>query len=190
MRPAAVVALLLLSCAAREAGIEVEVRARVVQPLAMSYAVATVAIERLELVPCPEAGLWRRLSPISSAWAHGSHSESETGPRVIHAPLLVDLRGEAPQPLAVMRPPPGTYCQLVVTFSPSGSDGPAAGATLVVTPQRSTRTVVAPVQLPPLTLDARHLAHTLTLQLQPHVEADADATLDGLVASLRLQPKW
>lgn len=90
-----------------------------------------LVIGRLELVPCestatarsvrlPRWGeVWRALSPVSVAHAHGLDS-----PLAINAPQVVDLMGADRESFAygTLRPPPDRYCALEVHVEPADAD--------------------------------------------------------------------
>lgn len=192
MRRVGVVLMTLAAgCAARDGGIEVEVQARVEHPVGADLVVAAVALEQVALVPCVEASRWRWLSPISTAWAHGGHGESPTGPLVVAAPMLVDLRTAEPQALAVLRPPPGRYCGLRLGFAPSSTDGAVAGSSLLMAgggqPLRSARTASRVLSFEPRVFDAEHLDGRLVVRLTPTLAATGDASFFALVESSGLE---
>ena len=185
----ACLALLLAGCGVREPGIEVGLALDVLTPQVTSLQAATVAIERVELRTCPQARWWQALSPLSTAWAHGT--EPVSSPRALVTPVLLDLRTAGPVAIGTVRPPPGTYCSLEVTFAPSTADVREQGTTLYLDAealrQLTAVTRVIPVSLPqPLRLDADQLDGSIVLELQlPEPGRDGADTLDRVTKTLR-----
>lgn len=115
--------LLLTSCAERLPGLEVQTSIRTTQTVALD--VATIAIEEVQLNPCVQQAWW---SPISTAYAHGV--EVHDDPRLVHAPLTVDLTNADSQLLAKFAPPPGEICSVRIGFRPSTADTKWFGTTV------------------------------------------------------------
>jgi hypothetical protein len=92
---------------------------------------AHVTLNSVEISPCPEAAAWRwlrALSPIGTAYAH-----SESNPRKLGTPHVSSLEQPdgAALELGTLRPPPGRYCRVHLTFGPADEDAqglPANGA--------------------------------------------------------------
>lgn len=114
--------LFLSACGVREEGLTLDVVANVAPSSAVTS--GSLRISSIELTPCPStaATVWRWLSPIGTAWAHGD--TTGTGPLVLRIDTPVDLlAGE--QSLGTLRPPPGRYCRLVARLGATDADGGA-----------------------------------------------------------------
>jgi hypothetical protein len=195
-------ASLLPGCASREAGLEVVVHAEVTRSVTMPQLdVARLTLTSARAVPCLEV-MAQHLSPISSAWAHGAGGDPTASPLRAVFDVAVDLATPGRTTLATLRPPPGTWCGLEVTFGPSGSEASWGGTTLLVEAtkagvgRRYVANAVRTLQLPLLarTLSASSRHHELVVQLDPAPlsslePAASDARrelLDSLVASVSL----
>ncbi|MER2560529.1 MAG: hypothetical protein ABTQ32_07425 [Myxococcaceae bacterium] len=181
MRPA-LLTVLLAGCATRETGIEVAVEASVVN---VTSGTARLTVTRLRGVPCLEV-MARHLSPISTAWAHGSHAET-TSPLRADVDLSLDLSATTSTPVATLRPPPGTWCALEVTFSASTSEDVWGGTTLFVETRgrrylsNATRTMQ--LASPPHTLSAAQPR----LDLRLAIDAAPLASIDPAAPDARLE---
>lgn len=192
MRAALVSLAVLSACASREGGIEVVVQASVAN---LSNAPARLTVTSVRGVSCFEF-MAQRLSPLSTAWAHGTHTNAEASPLRADVDLSFDLTQATQPTVATLRPPPGTWCALEVTFGPSASEEPWGGTTLLVevSGRRYLSTSARTVQLPFL---ARSLSGTtprldllLTIDAAPLASLDPAAPdarrelLDTLLASV------
>jgi hypothetical protein len=88
---------------------------------------ALVTVSSVELFPCRSAArrIWRELSPVGIAWAHGVGTE-----RRLAAPAVVDLLapdGEVAV-LGQVHPYAGSYCWAHVALAPADADTPGAAA--------------------------------------------------------------
>lgn len=182
MRAALIVAL-LSGCASREAGIEVVVQASVVN--ATSNA-ARLNVTRVRGVSCFEF-MARNLSPVSTAWAHGSHAEAGGSPLRADVDFSLDLSHATPSSITTLRPPPGTWCALEVTFSRSASKETWGGTTLFIEAQtrRYVSNSARTIQLP-------FLGHTLSaaqprLDLRLAIDAAPLASIDPAAPDARLE---
>lgn len=183
MRAALLGCALLTGCAAREAGIEVVVQASVVNA---SSNVARLNITRVRGVPCLEF-MARHLSPVSTAWAHGAHSNVEGSPLSADVDVSLELAQTTPAPIATLRPPPGTWCALEVTFGPSASKDTWGGTTLLIEAQgrRYVSNGSRTIQLPFL---ARSLSAAQSrLDLRLAVDAAPLASIDPAAPDARLE---
>lgn len=183
---AVLLALALCGCGVREEGLEVFVNLCVEQPLDASFTSATVAIEQVQLFPC--VSVWRWLSPIGTAYAHGGDDTSD--PRVLKAPVLIDLRVGELQPVATMHPPPGSYCGVAMTFAPSTVDARESGTTLYLESpsgrELSTRQLLISRSFDAVELDG-DASKTLTLDyglIMPPPSGIGDETLRALLDTL------
>lgn len=92
---------------------------------------ASLTVNSVELVPCPEptALRWlRALSPVGTAHAH-----TESNPLRLGTPWVSSLERPdgASLTLGVLRPPPGRYCRIHLVFGPADADAqglPADGS--------------------------------------------------------------
>lgn len=155
----ATIALALSACGVREEGLTLDVVAAISSPLALadggaaSFTEASLRVSSIELKPCPStaANVWRWLSPVGTAWAHGD-SPSD-GPLVLRVASPVDLtRGT--QLLGTLHPPPGRFCRLVARLGGLDADGGALPTLLVTGGALSLEST----ELRPLTLDFDALA--------------------------------
>lgn len=173
--------VLLSACATREAGLEVVVRAEVVKA---SSNPARLTLTSVRGVSCFEF-LAQRLSPISTAWAHGAHTNVEASPLHADVDVSFDLTQPSQPNVATLHPPPGTWCALEVTFGPSPSSEPWGGTTLLVdvAGRRYLSTGTRSVQLPFM---ARTLsASSRRLDLLMTIDATALTTLDPAAPDAR-----
>lgn len=196
MRSRALVLVAVLACSAcgvREEGLAVEVTVTL-SPLGSDgqFDTATLAVEQLALAPCQTVRWWQRLSPLSTAWAHGTQMEGS--PLVVAQPTLLDLTSAEPRTLGTLHPPPGTYCALEVQFAPSTVDAHSQGTTLLLEGtwqgtalrQLSTRKLKLSVPLDHQTLDDARLSLSVALQLTAAPPAQTgDETLEATLATLR-----
>jgi hypothetical protein len=88
---------------------------------------ALVTVSSVELFPCPSAArrIWRELSPVGTAWAHGTGTD-----RRLAAPNLVDVLAPDAEVavLGQLHPYAGSYCWAHVVLSPADADTPGATA--------------------------------------------------------------
>jgi hypothetical protein len=117
---ALVVAAALWGCAERHPGIEValfvEVSAQPTGAARVELEGAVLHVSWVRGVPCGET-VARAWSPVSTAWAHGGHAD--TDPLRVEVDRPVDLTSPAPQALAVLRPAPGVWCAVELEFGPA-----------------------------------------------------------------------
>lgn len=191
MRAALIVAL-LTGCASREAGIEVVVQASVVN---VASNAARLNVTRVRGVSCFEL-MARHLSPVSTAWAHGAHSNVEASPLRADVDVSVQLSQTTPSPIATLRPPPGTWCAVEVTFSPSASKEVWGGTTLLIEAHgrrylsNGTRTIQLPFMARSLSATQPRLTLELAIDAAPLASIDPTAPdarlelLDTLMTSL------
>lgn len=180
MRAAAIGLLVLSGCASREAGIEVVVQAVVAN---VSTAPARLTVTSVRGVSCFEF-MAQRWSPLSTAWAHGAHPSVETSPLRADVNLSFDL-SQATQPtVATLRPPPGTWCALEVSFGPSTAQEPWGGTTLFVelAGRRYLSTSARTLQLPFL---GRTLTTSSPLTLTVNLDAAPIASIDPAAPDAR-----
>lgn len=176
----AVLALGLGACGVREEGLTIGVLASVAPVSRASISEATLRLSSVELTPCPSttATVWRWLSPIGTAWAHGDAPGD--GPLVLDVDDAIDLARPGTQALGTLRPPPGRYCRLVARLGADGGGLPTlhvAGEALALDTS----------ELRPLTLDYDALAvdedaPTATLSLDfdlARALADVDPSAPG-----------
>jgi hypothetical protein len=98
---------------------------------------AVVTVSSVELFPCQSVAgrLWRWMSPVRIAWAHGVGTERRLAAPSLHDVLAPD--GDAAE-LGQVHPFAGRYCWARVTVAPADADTPGAaaaglvGASLVV----------------------------------------------------------
>lgn len=191
---AAFIAAVLCSCASREAGVEVKVEASVVNPTSND---ARLNVTRIRGVPCLEV-LARHLTPVSTAWAHGSHAEADVSPLRADVDVSLELSTSTPTELATLRPPPATWCALEVTFSASTSREVWGGTTLLIEARgrryvsTASRTVKLPFMARSLSAAKPRLTLSLLIDAAPLASIDPAAPdarpdlLDTLMTSLSL----
>lgn len=203
MRPLLGLALLVLgsSCGERIAGVTVDVVAHV-SPLSANESLAVdqahLRVSSLTLTACEGLGatLWRAISPVSQAWAHGGETQDAEGSL---EPVVISLSEPGAQYLGSVLPLPGRYCEAELVLGPSSSRpslrvaglrtvaDSAAPFEVSTQAQRSVRLPIA------VTLDEEHRVAQLdlklgSLSLGSNVDApDAAVTmLDQLARSVRV----
>jgi hypothetical protein len=88
---------------------------------------AVVTVSSVELFPCQSAAarLWRWLSPVGIAWAHGVGTERRLAAPNLHDVLAPDADVAE---LGTVHPFAGSYCWARVALAPADADTPGAGA--------------------------------------------------------------
>lgn len=187
------------ACASREEGIEVTVSLQMTSPPSLVRS-ARLSVTHLRLVPCTE--VLAAFSPLSTAWAHGSHASAPASPLEVSLAADVDLLATEPVQLAAFAPPPGELCGVELEVAPSSTDAPWKGTTLSVDAVKgasarqyfslsSRRTLVRALPLG-LGASSRHHALRLVLDgavfstLEPAVNDARRELLDSSLASMTL----
>lgn len=187
MRPA-LLSLLALGCAERIPGIEVELHFEVTHPPPTPVQ-ATLHLGGVGLVRCPSMAD-RLPSLVSSAWAHGGHSEPGHDDASTSVDLTLELTTAGARQLTTLTPLPDRWCGLTLEWTPAHDTGTtlfveAPAQRVISGATRQTLLAFAPIELEtPKTVQLVVLAETGPPLSGLDGTLPSSTVLNGVLASL------